>query len=217
MTEHPSIKPVLYVVDDYENMRELIAQIGNLLGAETHEYESAVDFLNDVTPMTMGCLVCDYAMSPMNGLELQKRLQEMGVQIPAIIISGSANISVAVQAMENGAFTFLEKPFERSEILARIKEGLERSRQIAIANQVKSSARATLEQLSESETATLHLLVNGESSKQIASQLEISLRTVQRYKNRICDVTQLDTAVQWGQLLLEAEIPIRSNWSQVRS
>src|SRR3954466_3000717 len=116
----------VHIVDDDEAVRDSLAALVASAGFSAKTYASAVELLNSEGGLAADCFVADIRMPEMDGLELQQELNRRGVSAPLIIITGHADVGLAVQAMKAGACDFLEKPFEGERLLASLKEALER-------------------------------------------------------------------------------------------
>ena len=118
-------KPTIFVVDDDAAVRRAIASAGNLLNRPVKSFASAADFLAGYDSSRPGCLVLDLKMPGMTGIELQQRLIDDGIPLPIIIVSGHADVRIAVDVMTRGAITLLEKPFRLEELLTQVRKALE--------------------------------------------------------------------------------------------
>ena len=172
----------VHIVDDDEAVRESLAALVEAAGFLSKTYPSAVELLNSPGGLTADGFVVDIRMPEMNGLELQQELNRRGIRAPLIIITGHADVSLAVQAMKAGASDFIEKPFEGERLLTSLKEALaQRSRRPRI---------SPLPTLTGREREIVDRLVAGLTNKEIARELGISYRTVEVHRARIMDKTQ---------------------------
>src|SRR5688572_9078265 len=117
----PSEVAVIHVVDDDEAMRQSIAFLLRTANLEAQTYESALAFLEALPKIKTGCIVTDVRMPGMTGIDLMKRLRELNVTIPIIVITGHGDVPLAVEAMKGGALDFLEKPFDDEILLASVR------------------------------------------------------------------------------------------------
>lgn len=120
-------EPTVFIVDDDDACRDSIRELVNSVGLEATVFSSAFDFLTALDPAWHGCLVLDLCMPRMNGLTLQGRLREMGIEIPIVFVSGSVDISTAVQAIKDGAVDFLQKPYPQRQLMHAIHKALQLS------------------------------------------------------------------------------------------
>ena len=177
--------PVVHVIDDDDSARHSLAFLLDCAGLEVQAYPSAVAFLAGVADMNHGCIVTDIRMPEMNGLQLIGRLKELGVADPVIIITGHADVPMAIQAMKQGVSDFIEKPFSDETILSAVRGAMAQAsdRQERQAQRDEISAR--LASLSQREREVLEGLVEGHANKVIAYDLEISARTVEVYRANV--------------------------------
>ena len=200
----PSSTATVYVVDDDEAGREsliasLVAQHYKVVG-----YESADAFLREADLEALGCVISDFRMPGMNGTELQAELNARRALLPLIMVSGFADVPIAVRAMQQGAVTLLEKPYQNSELLAAIEESLRRSRVAREEREIKEVVKNGLEELTPIQLQVMKLLVNGKANKAVASQLELGLRTVERHRQHILRVMNVESLPELATLLTRA-------------
>jgi two-component system, LuxR family, response regulator FixJ len=182
----------VHVVDDDEAMRDSLSLLLGAAGLNVAAYPSAEAFLI-TAPQGAGCVVIDVQMPGMGGLELQEELVRRGRRIPVIVMTGHAEVPLAVKAMKAGAVDFVEKPFEEQAMLAAIRRafslGLETARAEAEGNQIGSR----LAQLTPREREVLDALVAGKPNKIIAYDLSISPRTVEIHRARVMEKMEART------------------------
>ena len=187
---------IVYIVDDDEAIRSALSLLMESVGLKTESCESAYDFLDSYDPNLPGCLLLDIRMKGMSGLELQLRLNEMGIQLPVIIMTGHGDVSMAVRALKAGAIDFIEKPFENKSLINKVNAALEDE----IERQKRKSADEIilrrLQRLSPREREIMTLLVEGKSNKVIAAELNISIRTVENHRAKIMDKAGADSFSQ---------------------
>lgn len=178
-------KSTVFVVDDDEPLLSLLRKIVacNQLPVET--YGSAKDFFLNCSPDRPGCLVLDVYMPEMNGLEMLKSLAANGIDLPVIMISGAADVPLAVHAVKSGAFDFLEKPFRQHDLLTMIYAALERDAQCRRNKQDNTLLMERYQSLTGRERQVLQLLVSGKSGKEIAADLAISYKTMEKFRSKM--------------------------------
>lgn len=176
------IKPLVCIVDDDDMVRESIRMLAETLNVQTRGYGNCQDFLDDALRRDCDCLVLDVRLPGISGPALQERLAGFERVPPIIFISGHGTVPMAVKAMQLGAIDFLLKPFDEQTLLDRIQQAIEKSRLSRQERKQKSVMNARLELLSEREREVLELLKQGLANKQIAAQLNISVRTAEQHR-----------------------------------
>jgi two-component system response regulator FixJ len=178
-------EPVVHVIDDDDSARESLEFLIDCAGLRVRSYESAVRFLEAVPNMEHGCIVTDVRMPEMSGVELIGRLKTLGVKDPVIVITGHADVPMAIQAMKAGVADFLEKPFSDEAILGAIKSALARSTDREEADAEREAIDRRIASLSQRESEVMEGLVAGHANKVIAFDLSISARTVEVYRANV--------------------------------
>ena len=177
----------VFVIDDDEAVRDAVCMLLTASGLDAEGYPSADAFLESFDPRREGCLVLDIRMPGLDGMQLQEKLRDIGSVLPIIFITGHGNVPMAVKAMRGGAVDFLQKPFNDGELLARVRQGLERDRELRQAAGTRAQVLQRMRSLTAREEEVLNLLVQGLSSKQIASELGVSPRTVEVHRGRVME------------------------------
>ena len=178
-------EPVVHVIDDDEAARQSLAFLLDCAGFAVRSYESAAEFLKAVPTMAHGCIITDVRMPEMSGVELIGRLKALAVADPVIVITGHADVPLAIQAMKAGVADFLEKPFSDDAILDAVRSALARRTDVNQAKAERDRFIALLETLSPREREVLDGLVEGRANKVIAFDLGISARTVEVYRANV--------------------------------
>jgi two-component system response regulator FixJ len=178
----PSEKAVVHVIDDDEAMRQSLAFLLGAVGMEVQTYDSAVEFLKVAPTLKAGCVITDVRMPELSGVELLRRLRELKLGIPVIVITGHGDVPLAVEAMKIGALDFLEKPFDDEILLASVRSALDRLDRDQQRQAERSDIEGRLATLSNRERDVLEGLVAGHANKQIAYDLGISPRTIEIYR-----------------------------------
>jgi len=171
-------KSLVFIVDDDPSIRRALEDLLESVGLETLSFGSAKEFLQSQRPDTPACLVLDIRMPGMSGIDFQRELSKLQIQLPIIFITAHGDIPMSVQAMKAGAVEFLTKPFREQELLDAIQNGLEKDRarrKIAIN---LADLRRRLSGLKPGERQVLTLVVAGKLNKQIAAELHLSEITV---------------------------------------
>jgi len=173
---------VVHLIDDDEGVRQAVAFLLSSAGLAVRVHESAVAFLEALPSLQPGCIVSDVRMPGMDGLELQRRLKSLGVTLPMIIMTGHADVSLAVEAMKAGAVDFIEKPFDDELILSAIRAALDLYDKTGYRETEIAQTQAKLKSLSTREREVLDGLLAGHPNKTIAYDLGLSARTVEVHR-----------------------------------
>lgn len=179
--------PTVYVVDDDEGMRCALGALLTTVGYKTAIFARPTDFLAHSHPDASGCLVLDIRMPEMSGLELQTKLNRMGWMIPIIFITGHGDVPIAVQAMKEGAFEFIQKPFRDQELLDRINHALQHDSDNRNALARRTEVMRRLESLTPRERQVMDMVVEGAANKVIAIDLHLSERTVEIHRAKVME------------------------------
>jgi two-component system, LuxR family, response regulator FixJ len=177
--------PTVYVVDDDQATRKSLRWLVETLGVPVQTFHSGASFLDSYDPSQPGCLVLDVMMGGMTGLELQKELNERNIEIPVIVLTGYGDVPTAVRALKNGAIEFLEKPFDGEVLLEHVRRALELDAARRRERDADEVVRQRLDKLTPREAEILKLVVEGLSSKEIATQLDVSFKTVEAHRAKI--------------------------------
>lgn len=169
-------------------------------GFHAQPYSSAEDFLDNFNALTPGCIVTDLRLAGMSGQDLQRRLIEAGCPLPLIVVTGHATVPVAVQIMEQGAVTLLQKPYKPAELLAAIQRALVRPPTVRPSDAQLAELRQRLATLSHEESQVMQLLLAGRTNKVIAATLELSMRTVDRRRRSVLDKVGVDSVPELARL-----------------
>jgi len=177
--------PTVYIVDDDDAVREAL---GALLGSVCQSYQSfasAEAFLAVADHHMRGCLLLDVRMPGMSGLELQRTLQEQGVALQIVVITGHGDVPMAVRALKAGASDFIEKPFNEQDLLDRIQACLKNDDTLWNTRQAQDEAMTRFDTLTQRERTVMELIAAGQHTKKIAAQLDIQDRTVDVHRFNI--------------------------------
>lgn len=180
-----SSEQTVHVIDDDEAMRHSLEFLLDCAGIKVRTHASATQFLAQIGAIERGCIVSDVRMPDMSGLELVGRLKELGYDDPVIIITGHADVPLAIEAMKAGVVDFLEKPVGDQAMLKAVRSALDQRSSQDRRFAERSDIRARLATLSPREREVLDGLVAGHANKAIAYDLEISARTVEVYRANV--------------------------------
>lgn len=187
---------IVYVVDDEQPVRDSLAELLRSVGLTAQTHASAESFLTDFDPSVPGCVMLDVCLPGMSGLTLLEHFATQTRRIPAIVLTGHADVPMAVQAMSQGAFGFLEKPFRTHELLELVKKAIEQDQRSLRQDAQRHEVRIRFQRLSPREMQVLELVTGGAANKQIAKDLGISDRTVEAHRARIMNKLGVDSVVE---------------------
>ena len=176
---------VVHVIDDDAAMRDSLSFLLESADLTAKTYESAVAFLQHVRSLEHGCIVTDVRMPEMSGLELIQRLKTLGIELPIIVMTGHADVPLAIEAMKAGVHDFIEKPFDDEQLLGAIRAALAQAEDQAQRSDEMAGIKSKLDSLSTREREVLQGLVAGQANKVIAYDLGISPRTVEIYRANV--------------------------------
>jgi two-component system response regulator FixJ len=200
-----TIEPIVHVIDDDDAARHSLKFLIECAGFRVADYDSALAFLAALPAdgqFDPGCIVTDVRMPEMTGLELVDRLKQKGVTEPIIVITGHADVPMAIQAMKAGVADFIEKPFADDAILSVIREALDKRSAEAEADAEGQEIAQRLASLSQREREVLDRLVEGKANKVIAFELGISVRTVEVYRANVMTKMQVKSLPQLVRMAL---------------
>jgi two-component system response regulator FixJ len=175
-------EPTIYVIDDDDAVRQSLEFLLRTTGHTVRGFESAKAFFEVLPQIRSGCIITDVRMPDISGIDLLRRVKELGVDIPVIVITGHGDISLAVDAMKLGAVDFLEKPFDDDRLLAAVQSTLSQDADTTKRKAKLAEIHDKLAALSNRERQVLEGLVAGNANKTIAFDLGISPRTVEIYR-----------------------------------
>jgi len=177
--------PTVYVIDDDVSVRESLDSLIRSVGFQVQKFTSAAEFLDSKLPNTPSCLVLDVRLPGLSGLDLQRELARMEVQIPIIFITGHADIPMSVRAMKAGAVEFLTKPFREQDLLDAIQQAIERDRTFRHRKIELAELGSRFQSLTPRQHEVMQLVVSGLLNKQIAAELGISEITVKLQRGQV--------------------------------
>jgi two-component system response regulator FixJ len=180
---------LVHVVDDDPAVRDSLSLLLQSAGFSVRAYASAAAFLGAASDRVAGCVLTDVQMPELNGLELQRRMSELGIRLPVIVMTGHGDVPIAVQALKAGALDFLEKPFEEEHLLAAVGNAIAVSQRQHDEAAAVADIGARLATLTPREREVLERLVAGQPNKTIAYDLGSSPRTVEVHRARVMEKT----------------------------
>jgi FixJ family two-component response regulator len=194
-------------VDDDEAVRSSTKLLLKSVGLPAVTFASAQEFLDNYDPLQPGCVVLDVRMPLMSGLELQQLLNMRGAIIPVIFITGHGDIPMAVEAMQHGAFDFLQKPFRDQDLLDRVQKALEKDRVNRVQLREKTRIQERRESLTPREREILELMTRGKPNKVMAADLGVSQRTVEIHRARVMEKMGASSLAQLVRMVMDLDQP----------
>jgi len=198
-----AIAECVHIVEDEDGVRSTMAAIVRAAGFGAREYATAEDFLSALEDLAPGCIVTDVRMPGMDGLEMVERLKARGIGLPVIVISGNADIALAVGAMRAGARNFLEKPLHAAALQDAVREVIFAPPEKKVTNEAHAR---TFQTLTRRQHQVLLGIMEGHQSKLIAHNLGLSVRTVEGYRAEIMMRTKARSLSELIKMAVEAGI-----------
>jgi two-component system response regulator FixJ len=196
---------VVMVVDDDAGVRNAMRSLLKSVGLNSALFASAQEFLDAYQPSQLGCLVLDIRMPGMSGLELQQQLNLRGAVIPVIFMSGHGDIPMAVEAMQHGAFDFLQKPFRDQDLLDRIQRAIARDAELRKSLGEHARIKAHLESLTPREREVLDLMTQGKQNKVVGQELGVSPRTIEIHRARVMEKMGARSVAELVRMMLDLQ------------
>lgn len=187
------IKQVVYIVDDDPAMRNSLCLLLQTEDLHTRAFESAENFLNEYEQMNGGCILLDVRMPGLSGLELQKRINQNEIKMPVIIMTGYADVPMAVEAMKNGAVDFIEKPFDNERLINTVHFCLRKCTELEMEYNAQHDVEEKIGRLTRRERQVMDMLVEGNQNRAIAVKLGISPRTVEIHRARVMEKLEVNS------------------------
>lgn len=185
--------PRITVIDDQETVRTALGDMLGVYGYTVDLYESASAYLAAATAGDAGCVISDVRMPTMDGIELVREVQKRKLDVPIILISGHADVPMAVAGLKAGAQDFIEKPVDDVKLVAAINRAIAGKFERQAASQAAREAEQRFDRLTPREMEVFDLVAQGMTSQAIANKLGISGRTVESYRAQIMEKLQMDS------------------------
>jgi len=197
--------PKVFIVDDDEAVRNSLRLLVKSVGLSAVTANSAQEFLATYVPADPGCLILDVRMPGMSGIELQQQLNLRGAVIPVIFITGHGDIPMAVEAMQQGAFDFLQKPFRDQDLIDRVQRALEKDHANRAELLERAGIRERRDSLTPREREVLELVASGKPNKVMAADLGLSQRTVEIHRARVMEKMGASSLAQLVRMVLDLQ------------
>lgn len=191
--EKTTAQRMVHIIDDDEALRESLAFLLRAAQLEVKSYSSAKAFLDTLPDESLGCVITDVRMPDISGIDLLRRLKELKIGVPVIVVTGHGDVALAVEAMKIGAADFFEKPFDDDLLLASVRSALREQEGEKKRYAERAEIESRIAALSPRERDVLTGLVEGRANKQIAFDLGISPRTVEIYRANLMNKMQADS------------------------
>lgn len=194
----------VFVVDDEQQARESVCALVQSMHCAVKAFDSAEAFLQAYGG-DAGCVVTDYRMAGLNGLELQEKLSGQGHEIPVIIVTAYARTTMTVQAIKSGAVTMLDKPYSEDDLWRAIREGLTLDEKRREERNKRAEMTTRMASLNPKEREVLELIVAGEPNKAMANRLDVSLRTIENRRRTVFSKLGAQTVAELVALVLKQQ------------
>lgn len=194
------------VVDDDEAVRGAMRLLLKSVGLAAVTHATADEFLAAFDPQQPGCLILDVRMPGMSGLELQHQLNLRGAIVPVIFITGHGDVPMAVEAMQHGAFDFLQKPFRDQDLIERVQRALEKDRHTREQLRHTDLIRERFASLTPREREVMILMSQGKPNKVMAADLGVSQRTVEIHRARVMEKMEARSLAQLVRMAMESGV-----------
>jgi len=193
----------IHIIDDDPSMLIYLSDLIASTKYQSKTYSHANEFLSSYKNDGISCLILDLHLPEINGIELQQQLVSNNIDLPVIMISGSGDISSAVMAMKAGVFDFLEKPFQNNKLLELINNALKKHKIDRARNNTQNKTLECINSLTKREKEVMELVVTGQLNKDIAKQLEISIKTVEVHRANVMEKMGVTSIADLVRMFLE--------------
>jgi two-component system, LuxR family, response regulator FixJ len=205
-SDNPAAARAVHIIDDDQALRDSLAFLLRSARLEVRSFDSAKTFLDTLPNASVGCVITDIRMPDMSGIDLLRRLKELKVAVPVIVITGHGDIALAVEAMKIGATDFFEKPFNDDQLVASVRAALQQQQDQTKRGAERAEIEHRISTLSAREKDVLAGLIDGRANKQIAFDLGISPRTVEIYRANLMNKMRAESLSDLVRMALISEM-----------
>ena len=195
----------VFIVEDDDAVRDSLQMMLESIGRKVESFASADQFLNVYSQDMAGCVVLDIRMPGMNGMELQRKLNELNSILPIIFVTGHGDVPMAVEAMQQGAVDFVQKPYREQELLDKISQAMELDEENRASLLQRQVILECMHELTPRERDVMQLMVEGKANKVIAIDLDISQRTVEIHRARVMEKLHANSLAHLVRMYLAVE------------
>jgi two-component system response regulator FixJ len=206
MTKPEKAISTAYIIDDDRMARESLKWLIESAGLPVQVYDHGLDFLDQVNESMRGCILLDVRMPDINGMELHTKLKQRNIIMPVIIVTGHADVAMAVRAMKAGAFDLIEKPYNDALMLEHVQNAITHDHDNRRNEQRVSNIKACAERLTPREQQVMSHVLNSKQNKVIATELNISIKTVELHRANLMSKMQVRSSTELVRLALLAEL-----------
>jgi FixJ family two-component response regulator len=192
----PAAVPTVFIIDDDRGMRQAVQDLVESVGLRAESFATGQEFLGRQPTSDPSCLVLDVRLPQMSGLDFQRRLTEIGMQIPIIFITAHGDVPMSVRALKSGAVEFLTKPFRDQDLLDAIQQALQRDRAAREQHAEVHELHGRYQALTAREREVMGLVVSGRLNKQIASEIGASEATVKIHRGNLMQKMQAGSLIE---------------------
>jgi FixJ family two-component response regulator len=203
----PITQPLVHILDDDAALRHSLARLLQNEGIATHTWYRAADFIASAPRHPPGCLVMDFNVSDMNGLQMQSALSHRECSLQIVFTTGGLDIESVVQGMRAGAVSFLAKPVHSAELVAAVREAIARDASLRTTLAERQRVQTLLDSLTRRERQVLSLVATGTRNKQIAAQLGATEKTIKTHRGRVMEKMCVESAAALAQILVAIDPP----------
>ena len=197
-------QPAVHIVDDDQMVRESLEWLLQSVKLPVHLYQDGQNFLDSYRPGMPGCVVLDVRMPGINGMDLHRALRERDPDVPVIVVTGHADVPMAIRAMKDGAFEFIEKPYNDQHMLERVQAAIAHHRDLWREREEADALRQRFDELTPREGQVMTAVLRGHANKRIAADLGISIKTVELHRTHLMNKLGVRTATELVRLANKA-------------